>query len=130
MEKGVYKFQLVEVEAPKASESGKSVTFFAKCRVVEGPMINKELQIAFNTKTSSMSILGAMQWFPHRDIMKIAAAVLKVKLDDVPLNLDTDTIRNRTFDGVVGVAITDDGNVVNTINQFLPEGAGAGTVAF
>lgn len=124
MEKGGYSAEVAEIDGPKASASQKSVTFFTTFRITEGKYLGKELTVAFNTGTNSSSMLGNMHYAPHRDLMKVAAAVQGVSLDSVPLDLDTDTLKNKGLDLIVD-ALTSDGNIVNMIINFLPKGAAA-----
>lgn len=121
LEKGVYSVEVTKVGAPEKSGSGKSFTHAAKFMVNAGPYINKELEVMFNTGTSSNSMLGNRQYAPARDVMKVAAAALGVQLDDVPLDLDTDTLLGKTIDVQVDV-VTSEGNLCNIIQMYAPHG--------
>lgn len=124
MEKGIYPMEVTSISEATASSSQKSITYYVTFRVIEGPFLNKEVSIAFNSKTNGSSLLGTMQYMPARDIMKVASAALNMPYESVPLNLDTDTIKNKPFDAIVDVQ-TSEGNLVNQINGFVPKGTGA-----
>lgn len=128
MEKGGQTVQITEIQGPTASKSQKSVNFFTTLKVVKGPFMNKEIQVCFNTETKNVSLLGSMQFFPHRDLLKIKAAIEGVKFDEVGLNLDTDALLNKPFDVIFGVEPNaDGGELVNTVTGFFPEGKASGS---
>jgi hypothetical protein len=125
MEKGVYPLEITEIDGPKASASGKSVTFFTKFTVTDGPYLGKELKVAYNTGSSdAVSLLGTLQFSSHKELIKVAAAALGIPYDTVPKMFDTDTILHKQIDGIVGSEISD-GNIVNTLTNYLPKGLGA-----
>ena len=125
-EKGNYPVQITEIDGPTASKSGKSVSFFVTIAVTAGKYMNKELRIALNTESTNSSILGSMQWFPHNTFLKIAAAIKKIKFDDVLLDLDTDELLNKPFEVTIDVMPNaETGELMNVITAFLPAGAGA-----
>lgn len=123
LEKGVYVAEITEIDGPKASQSQKSINFFVKFRITKGPVTNKELMVAFGSGISNGSVLGGLQFLPHRDLLKVKAAIDDVKFDDINTNLDTDELLHKPLDIAVGIE-TSDGNLVNTITAFLPAGKG------
>lgn len=129
LEAGGYSAQITEISGPKASASQKSVSFFVIIQITKGPFLNKELNVAFNTETRSASILGGMQWFPHREMLKIKAAIDNSNLDTVDLNFDTDTLLDKPFDIMVAATV-DGGAIVNIISAWLPAGKASTAVPF
>lgn len=129
-EKGVFTGILSELEGPKKSASGSSHTFFATFKITQpGPWMSKEINVAFNTGTREASILGGSMWHPYRDLMKVAAAVQKVKFDDVDQNIDTDLLIGQPMDLVIAPESAD-GNLINVIKAWLPEGTGSAASPF
>lgn len=128
MERGGGTVVLTSIEQ-KASSSQKSVNFWATFKIINGPFMNKELTCCFNTETNNASLLGTMKFFPHTYLMKVKAAIEKVKFEDVSLDLDTDTLINKPLD-VTWDVNTVDGDLINTITAFLPAGAANGKVPF
>jgi hypothetical protein len=125
VESGWYTGQLESIDGPKKSGSGKSFNFFNDIKIIEGPFKEKTIPFNMTSGSDKSSVLGTMQWNPHTKFMEIAAAVLNCTLDEVPLNLDTDTPLHRPFDFKVEKGIYE-GVVMNTISGFLPAGKGAG----
>ncbi len=130
MEKGGYRAQISEL-TQKASSKQTSVNYWTTIKIVqEGPYLGKELEVCFNSETNAASILGTLQMFPARDLLRVKAAIENIKLDDVDVdNFDTDTIMNRDFDVVVGIA-TVEGNILNSVQNFLPAGSTQGKQPF
>jgi hypothetical protein len=129
LEKGNYSMMLTELEG-KASKSAKSINYWATFKIAQGPLTGKELKVCFNTE-SDASILGNLQMMPARDLLKLAAAVNGVKFDEVPLDIDPETLLNRSFEGGVGVQPTEKGgDLINTITGFFTTGAAAAGPSF
>lgn len=129
LEKGAYAAQISEIENPTASKSQKSVHYYTTFRVIEGPYMNKELRVSFNSETNNASLLGDMQFFPVRDYAKVLAAVKGIKYDDIPAgDIDLDMLVNQPLDIMVDVE-TSGGNLVNKITAFMPKGKGVGQKA-
>lgn len=128
IEKGYYPAVLTKLEGPQASASKKSINYFGTFRIIKGSFMNKEFDIAFSSGSNSSSILGTMQWTTHRDLMKVEAAALNVKYDDVPLDLDTDTIIDKPLTISVDTA-TSEGNLMNFITGWYPAGYDETTTA-
>jgi hypothetical protein len=122
-EKGIYPVLISNIDGPKASASKKSVSYFVTYTVTAGPLMNKEFTPAYNTETNNMSVLGSMQFIPSRDLMKVQAAILGIPFDQVALNLDTDTLLNKSLDISVDV-VSSEGNLVNTVMAYFPSGTG------
>lgn len=123
LEKGTYRAILVALKEPVQSSSKKSFTYVAEFKLTEGVAVGKKLEVCFNTETSSSSVLGNRQYAPTRDMLKLAAAVKDVKFDDIPLDFDSDEILNKPLDLLVDTA-TSEGNIVNFIAGYAPEGKG------
>jgi hypothetical protein len=119
-----YKLELVEIDGPKQSSSQKSYNFFIKIQITTGQFAGKEFTIVFNTATKSESVLGTQQFFPTAAFLKLGAAITNVPLDQISLDLDTDSLLRKPFDGKVEKGIHE-GVPMNTIIQFLPAGTGA-----
>jgi hypothetical protein len=122
MDKGGYPAILSELAPPAASKSGKSVTYWATFRITAGKYEGKELRVGFNTETNASSILGTVQFMPAGNLLMVAAAVQKIKFEDVPLNVDTDSLVNQPLDLMISPEASE-GNLVNRIDAFLPSGA-------
>ena len=118
-----YKLEVTEIEGPKQSSSQKSFNFFVKIQITTGPYNGKEFTIVFNTATKSESVLGTQQFFPTAAFLKLAAAINNVSLDQITLDLDTDSLLRKPFYGKVEKGIHE-GVPMNTIIQFLPAGTG------
>ena len=124
MPDGWYSFEVVEVGEPKKSGSGKSFNIFSSFRVIDEPKYdNKELKITFNTGMDNTSVLGSMYLMPHTYLIHLAAATANCEIEDVPDDLDTESLKGLKFDGHVLKGIYD-GIVMNTISGFLPYGTG------
>lgn len=123
LEGGWYTAQLESIEQKK-SGSGKSVNFFNDIKIVEGPFTEKIIPYNMSTGSNASSVLGTMQWNPHSRYNDIAAAISNCSIDDVPLQLNTDTLLHKPFDIKVEKGIYE-GVVMNTISGFLPAGKGA-----
>ncbi len=128
MEKGGGTVIITEIEQ-KASTSQKSVNFWATFKLINGPFMNKELNCCFNTETNNASLLGTMKFFPHTYLMKIKAAIDKVKFEDAPLQLDTDELLNKPLD-ITWDVNTVEGDLINSITAFLPAGTAIGKLPF
>ncbi len=124
MPAGYYSFEVVEIGEPRKSSSDKSFNIFSKFRVIEDEHYNdKELKITFNTGMDNSSTLGTMYFMPHTMLLYLAAATAGTELDEVPKDLDTESLKGLKFDGKVEKVISD-GIVLNTISSFLPFGSG------
>jgi hypothetical protein len=123
LEKGTYRAILTELKEPQQSSSKKSFTYVATFKLTEGIAVGKKLEVCYNTETSSSSVLGNRQYAPTRDMLKLAAAVKDVKFDDISLDFDSDEILNKPLDLLVDTA-TSEGNIVNFITGYAPEGKG------
>lgn len=127
LDKGGYTVQLTACDQ-KASASQKSINFFTTLTLVKGPAAGKELNPIFNTETKSVSLLQNAQFFPARDLAKIAAAVQGIPFEQFPIgDIDTDTMMNKDFDIRVDIDTTS-GDMINIITGFYP--AGKATAAF
>lgn len=129
MDKGGYPAIIAEIAAPQASKSGKSVTYWATFRIAAGKYEGKELRVGFNTETNSSSILGTAQFMPAGNLLMVAAAVQKINFEDVPLNVDTDSLVNQPLDLMISPE-TSEGNLVNRIDVFLPSGSSSAASPF
>lgn len=118
-----YKTEITEIDGPKKSSSEKSFNFFTKIQIIEGPYTGKELTIVFNTGTKSPSVLGTAQFMPHSYFIPVAAAILNVSREQVPQELDLETIVRKPFDCKIEKGIHE-GVPMNTILTFLPAGMG------
>lgn len=129
LEAGVYPMEIAAISDPQASKSQKSVSYFVTFRVISGPYMNKELEIAFNTETNAASMLGTLQFVPHNWFMKLAAAIKNVPYDSLDLALDTDELKGKPFDALV-TAEEFQGNAVNMIVSIFPAGTGSKGMTF
>lgn len=122
VEASYQKMVVSEIDGPKASNSGKGINWFFKFRVNEGKYLGKEIKQAFTSASESPSLLGTLMWMPTAHMRQLYAAIKKMKADDVPDSFDTDELLNGPFDGKVEL-LTVEGQFVNTVSQFLPEGS-------
>ena len=121
LDKGGYTVELTDLQQ-KAAASQKSINFFVTLTLVDGPLTGKELTPIFNTETKAASVLGSAQFFPARDLVKIAAAIKGVKFDDFPVgDVDLDEYKNKPFDIMVDQD-TPSGDIINIITGFYPKG--------
>jgi hypothetical protein len=119
-----YGFEVVEIGEPKKSDSGKSMNMWSKFRVIDDPKYtSKQLEICFNTGMNSPSVLGTAYFMPHTALIHLAAATAGCEIEDVPEDLDTESLKGLKFDGRVTKGIYD-GIVLNTLTGFLPLGVG------
>lgn len=119
-----YGAELVKIEGPKPSSSGKSVSFFVDMQITqEGKFKGKEFTIALNSETSNASLLGTMQFFPQSTFLEIDGAIQNKPVEPLNVDLDTDELLHKPLDIIVGVA-TVEGKLINIINGFLPAGSG------
>ena len=109
------------------SKSGKSMSMFVDFEICDGKFRGKEFTVAFNTETNSPSILGSMVFMPMGFVFNLAAAILNIPISAVPLDVDTETLIAKAFDGKVEKTISD-GVPVNALLAFLPAGAGTASV--
>ncbi len=121
---GFYKTIIISIKA-EPSKSGKSLNFWTELQIVEGKLTGKEKKILFNSETGNASILGDLQVLPHNKFLEVSAAILGVKLDEVPLQVDTDQLTNKPFDAKWSKNVSPAGGIMNTIDAFLPTGKGA-----
>ena len=121
---GYYPFEVVEIGEPKKSSAGKSFNIVGKFRIIEDEgYAGKELEIMFNTKMNNPSVKGTMNLMPHFYLLHLAAATAGTTLDEVPDDLDTDSLKGLKFDGRVE-KIVSEGIVLNAITGFVPYGTG------
>lgn len=126
-EAGNYKMVCTKIEGPHASTSRKSVSYFADFKFTEGDLMGKELKIAFNSNTNSVSLLGGVQYMPMRAMLALDAAVHNVPLEPVDRpDFDTEDLVDKPFTGVVTVDTTE-GVLGNLIAAFYPENYDGGT---
>lgn len=122
MDKGIYPAVIKEIPTATASGSGKSVSYFVDITVTgEGKYAGKELRVAFNSGVSNRSMLGGLQFEPVRSFLTIYAAQKNMKMEEVPLEFDTDDII-----GPIDIQVdhdTTDGQLSNIITAFLPRGS-------
>ena len=123
-----YHLEVTEIDGPKESTSKKSFNFFFKVQVSDGPYAGKELSICFNTGTKSPSVLGTQQFFPTAWMLQLAAAIQNKKLDEVSLEMDTEELIRKPFDGKIEKGIHE-GVPMNTLLTFLPAGTGKDATA-
>jgi hypothetical protein len=117
-----YHGEITEIDGPKESSSKKSVSFYTKIVITDGPYQGKELTVAFNTGTKNVSLLNGMQYMPYSHLIPVAAAVLNCTREEVG-ELDTDTLLHKPFDLKVEKVIAE-GVPLNQIITFLPQGMG------
>jgi len=124
MPAGYFSFEVVGIEEPKKSGSGKSFNFMSKFRVIEDENFEgKELELSFNTGMKSPSVMGSLYLMPHTYILHLAAATAGCDLSEVPDDLDTESLKGLKFDGKVEKIISE-GVVLNTISGFYEYGKG------
>lgn len=128
-EAGNYPMIIPEIDGPKASSSQKSVSYYVKFVVTEGPLQGKEWTVAFNSGTKNQSVLNGMQYVPQSTFLALDAAINGTKVEPVAKALDTDSLLNKPFTGIVAVQ-TDEGKLVNVITGFLKSGAAAAGTPF
>lgn len=126
---GIYPSVITKIEGPKASSSGKSNSFFVDIQITEGPYKSKTRSVAFNTGTSSSSMLGDMQFVPYTTFLQVKAAITKSKIEVVDQELDTDTLIGQPMDVQWG-NVTDNGVIMNNIINYYPSGYAAQAPAF
>jgi hypothetical protein len=124
MPAGYYSAEVVSIGEPKKSDSGKSFNILGVFKIIESDKFTgKELKVTFNTNMSSPSVLGSFYLMPHTYLLHVAAATHDVSLDEVPDDLDTDSMLGIPLDIRVEKVISE-GVPVNTISGFLPHGKG------
>lgn len=126
---GIYPSQIVKIDGPRPSKSGKSVGFYVDIQITDGPYNGKEKTIAFNSEMDSYSLLGDMQFYPQSSLLLIDAAINNKKVEPVNYALDTDDLVMKPFDAQWGVE-TVEGRLINTILNFYPEGYGKSVPTF
>ena len=130
VEAGIYLAEIIKIDGPKPSSSGKSVSYFTDFRITSPPKYKgKELTIVLNSETNSVSQLGSMQFFPQSMFLAIDAAINNKKIEAVDQALDTDNLLHKPLDIVVGV-VTVEGRLINCINNFMPAGSGQSVTPF
>lgn len=124
---GWYTATITEIDGPKASKSEKSVNFFTKFQLTANgsskSYAGKELQIVFNTKSSAPSLLGTQQYMPHSHYFAVASAIFNKSREELPLDLDTDTLVGKPLDIKIEKGIHE-GVPMNWILAFVPAGTG------
>jgi hypothetical protein len=123
IESNWYTAEITNIDGPKPSTSGKSVHFYTDFTLVDGPFATKKLLIVFNTETSSPSVLGSRQYWPHKGMIDAYAAAYAIPVAQVPDALDTDQLLHKPLDIRVDKTIVD-GIPMNIIVGFLPAGKG------
>ena len=123
VETNYYPMVVTKFNDPKPSKSGKSLTTFVDLQIADGKFKGKELTVAFNTETTSPSVLGSMHWMPIGFLYNLAAAVLNIPIGQVPTDIDTDLLVAKVFDGRIEKTISD-GTPINVVTAFLPAGMG------
>ena len=122
---GIYPAIAEKIDGPKASGSGKSISFFSVIRITEGKYIGKEFKPVFNSGTSENSMLGSMQYMPQSMLLQLEAAQNGTKVEPVARpGFDTDNLLNKPF--CIQIAIQpnkEGGNLLAQIVAFLPQGA-------
>src|ERR1041384_2032493 len=102
MPDGWYSFELVQIGEPAKSSTGKSFNMHTQIKVIDEPSFEgKELKIAFNTNMDAPSVMGTMYLMPSNVIPHLAAAIANTTLEEVPEELDTDTLKGGKFDAKV-----------------------------
>lgn len=130
MPDGAYSLELTEISAPKQSASGKSLNWYGKIRVTNGEFKDKEFQISFNNAMSNSSLLGSTMYFPFGALLQINAVLSGKEVKPESVQLDTDQLINKSFDGQIKKVINDAGNPGNLIVAFLPAGSATGPAPF
>lgn len=124
MPDGYYSLEVVEIKDPVKSGSGKSFNFHSTFRVINDEKWDgKELELFFNTKTKNASVMGTLQILPHTMILELVAATAGCTLEEVPNDLDTESLKGLKFDAHI-LKVISEGVVLNTIASFLPFGTG------
>jgi hypothetical protein len=123
VEAGQYPSVLTKIEGPKASSSGKSVSYIGTIQITDGKFKGKEKDVMFNSGIRSGMLNGDLQMLPTSDFLVIDAAIRGAKVEAVAKNIDTDDLINKPLDTVWGVQ-TVDGKLVNEIVGFRPVGSG------
>lgn len=123
VEAGAYPAELIKLDGPRPSTSGKGVNVFLEIQITDGKYKGKTFRIAGSSGSSGDSLLGDMQWFPTNSLfLRLDAAVNKTKVDTTEKDIDTDNLMHKPFDIVVGVS-TVEGKLVNVITAFAPLGS-------
>jgi len=124
MPAGYFSAEVVVIGEPKKSGSGKSMNMISKFRIIEDESFEgKELEVAFNTNMKNPSVMGSLYLMPHTYLLHVAAATADCAVEEVPDDLDTDSLKGLKLDIKVEKVISD-GIVMNTISGFLPYGKG------
>src|ERR1035437_8177142 len=101
VETDYYPTQIIKLEGPTKSSSGKSFNYFADFAITDGKYKGKERTIIFNTESNE--------------------AINNKKIEAVNFALDTDTLVMKPFDAQ-WVATISEGKAVNQIVSFHPTG--------
>lgn len=129
VEAKTYPCEITKVEGPKASSSGKSVSYYVDFMICDGgPYSGKTRTVAFNSGVNS-PMLGDMVMYPMAELLTVAKAA---GLDDgqpKQINFDTDTLLHAKLD-VAWATATEEGRLINTITGFFPAGYAASVPAF
>lgn len=129
VEAGLYKSEVSKIEGPKASASGKSVSYYVEITITEGKYKGKTRTIVFNSGSNAPSLLGDQQYFPQSYMLLLFKAT---GVDDGKVknaNFDTDDLVHKPMVTNWGTA-TVDGRVINTINEFYPVSYGTAGAGF
>ena len=130
IEAGFYPAEIVKIDGPIKSGSGKSFNTFFDVQITDGPWKNKLLRFAISDGSNGQgNLLGAMMWYPQSQYIPILAAL---GLDDgqiKELNFELHDLEHKPFDVGVGVE-TVDGQLINTVTSFNKLGYAASAPAF
>lgn len=109
----------------RASTSGKGINTFVDFTLSDGKLKGKIVSIALSSanRAGSASNLGGTMWYSKDIFIQIAAAIMKIKPQDVSKTLDTDTLLNQPLDIKLGIDVSE-GTPKNTVIGFAPLGAG------
>lgn len=129
VENGIYPSQIVKIEGPKASGSGKSNSIYVDIQITEGKYKGKVKTVAFNDGIKDMFAPGSMQMEPQSKLLLVDSAISGRKVEAVDYQLDTDNLMNKPFDSQWVVA-TEEGQLHNHVTNFFPAGYGARQPSF
>ena len=129
VETDYYPTQIIKLEGPTKSSSGKSFNYFADFAITDGKYKGKERTIIFNTESNEPFNPGGMQMLPQSYLLQIDAAINNKKIEAVNFALELDTLVMKPFDAQ-WVATISEGNAVNQIVSFHPTGYAATAPAF
>lgn len=131
VEPGIYLVDVTKIDGPKTSSTGKSQNFFIDFTITaEGKYKGKLLSIVLSSGTKTPSMLGLNQWFPQNTFLQIGAAIAGKRQPDIAkVRIDTDALLGQPLELAVGIH-TENGQLLNIVNNFLPVGSNKNGPAF